>query len=58
MTAFTSTGDMIDVRTKQIVATLEDEHGQAVESEKMVEIDFVNGKPIRASDQFGKGAKR
>jgi DNA-binding beta-propeller fold protein YncE len=57
-TAFASTGDMIDVRTKQIVATLEDEHGQAVESEKIVEIDFVNGQPVRASDQFGKGTKR
>jgi DNA-binding beta-propeller fold protein YncE len=57
-TAFASTGDMIDVRTKQIVATLEDEHGQDVESEKVVEIDFANGKPVRASDQFGKGAKR
>jgi DNA-binding beta-propeller fold protein YncE len=57
-TAFASTGDMIDTRTKQIVATLEDEHGQGVESEKVVEIDFANGKPVRASDQFGKGAKR
>jgi hypothetical protein len=36
----------------------EDEHGQAVESEKVVQIDFVNDKPVRASDQFGKGAKR
>jgi ketopantoate reductase len=49
---------MIDVKTKQIVATLQDEHGQDVESEKVVEIDFVNGKAVRASDQFGKGAKR
>ena len=57
-TAFASTGDMIDVASKKIVATLEDEHGQDVESEKVVEIDFVNGRPIRASDQFGKGAKR
>jgi len=24
----------------------------------MVEIDFANGKPVRAADQFGKGAKR
>jgi DNA-binding beta-propeller fold protein YncE len=55
-TAFASTGDMIDVQTKKIVATLEDEHGQAVESEKVVEIDFAGGKPVRASDQFGKGA--
>jgi DNA-binding beta-propeller fold protein YncE len=57
-TAFASTGDMIDARTKEIVATLEDEHGQWVESEKVVEIDFANGTPVRASDQFGKGAKR
>ena len=56
--AFSSTGDMIDVKTKQIVATLQDEHGTDVESEKVVEIDFANGRPIRASDQFGKGARR
>jgi DNA-binding beta-propeller fold protein YncE len=55
-TAFASTGDMIDVGTKKIVATLQDEHGQAVESEKVVEIDFANGKPVSASDQFGKGS--
>jgi len=57
-TALPSTGDVIDVQTRKIVATLEDEHGQAVESEKIVEIDFANGKPVRASDQFGKGAVR
>jgi DNA-binding beta-propeller fold protein YncE len=55
-TAFASTGDMIDVRTKNIVATLQDEHGQAVESEKVVKIDFANRRPMRASDQFGKGS--
>jgi len=57
-TAFASTGDMIDVRSKKIVATLQDEHGAAVESEKVLEIDFENGRPVRASDQFGKGGKR
>jgi NHL repeat len=57
-TAFASTGDLIDVKTKKIVATLQDEKGVAVESEKMIEIDFANGRPVRASDQFGKGAKR
>jgi DNA-binding beta-propeller fold protein YncE len=55
-TAFASTGDMIDVQTHTVVATLQDERGQGVESEKVVEIDFANGKPVRASDQFGKGA--
>jgi len=28
------------------------------ESEKMLEIDFTNGKPTAAGDQFGKGRKR
>ena len=41
--------------TKQIVATLQDENGGKVESEKMLEIDFANGKPTRAGDQFGIG---
>jgi DNA-binding beta-propeller fold protein YncE len=56
--AYSSTGDVIDVKTKQIVATLQDENGDNAESEKMLEIDFANGKPSKAGDQFGKGQKR
>ncbi len=56
--AYPSTGDVVDVKTKQIVATLQDENGANAESEKMLEIDFANGKPVRAGDQFGKGQKR
>ena len=56
--AYPSTGDVIDVRTKQIVATLQDESGANAESEKMVEVDFADGKPAQAGDQFGKGKKR
>jgi len=56
--AYPSTGDVVDVRTKQIVATLQDENGGNVESEKMLEIDFAGGRPARAGDQFGKGKKR
>ncbi|MGH9139744.1 MAG: YncE family protein [Vicinamibacterales bacterium] len=55
---YPSTGDVIDVRTKQIVATLQDENGANAESEKMLEIDFAGGKPAVAGDQFGKGKKR
>jgi len=54
-TAYPSTGDVIDVRTKQIIATLQDENGQKAESEKMLEIDFAGSKPVRAGDQFGVG---
>jgi DNA-binding beta-propeller fold protein YncE len=55
---YPSTGDVVDVKTKKIVATLQDEFGANAESEKMVEIDFAGGKPAVAGDQFGKGKKR
>lgn len=53
--AYPSTGEIFDVKTKKIVATLKDENGGEVHSEKMLEIDFKNGKPIRTGDQFGLG---
>jgi DNA-binding beta-propeller fold protein YncE len=56
--AYPSTGDVIDVVTKRIVATLQDETGADAESEKMVEVDFADGRPVQAGDQFGKGKKR
>ena len=56
--AYPSTGDVIEVATRQIVAGLKDEHGADVQSEKMVEIDFQEGRPIRAGDQFGLGRVR
>lgn len=56
--AYPSTGDVIDVRTRKIVATLQDENGRDVQSEKLMEIDFADGKPVRNADQFGLGRKR
>ncbi len=53
--AYPSTGDVIDTRSKRIVATLEDETGSHVQSEKLLEVFFVDGKPVRAGDQFGIG---
>ena len=38
--AYPSTGDVIDVKTRKIVAELKDETGRPVQSEKMMEIDF------------------
>jgi hypothetical protein len=56
--AFPSTGDVVDTGTKHIVATLAEETGQPVQSEKLLEVDFANGKPVRAGDQFGIGQKQ
>lgn len=53
--AYPSTGDVIDVATRRIVAGLTDETRTPVHSEKMVEIHWQGGAPIRAGDQFGLG---
>jgi hypothetical protein len=53
--AYPSTGDVIDTRTRKIVAALKDEAGRDVQSEKMVEVDFRGDEPIVAGDQFGLG---
>jgi DNA-binding beta-propeller fold protein YncE len=55
--AYPSTGDVIDVAKRKIIGRLKDEHGAAVQSEKMVEIDFAGGQPVRAGNQFGLGQK-
>ncbi|HYL65214.1 MAG TPA: hypothetical protein VE077_21575 [Candidatus Methylomirabilis sp.] len=55
--AYPSTGDVIDTSAKRIVGTLEDETGRQVQSEKLLEVDFANGKPVRAGDQFGIGQR-
>ena len=55
---YSSTGDVIDAATKQVVASLIDEFGAPFRSQKMVEVLFRDGKPVRASDQFGTGQVR
>ena len=50
-----STGQAIDTETHKIIAALTDEEGRAVESEKMLEVDFRDGKVVAVGDQFGRG---
>ncbi|MEX2114315.1 MAG: hypothetical protein WD845_14070 [Pirellulales bacterium] len=56
--AYPSTGDVIDVKARKIVARLTDENGQAVQSEKLLEIDWRGLHIVAAGDQFGIGGKR
>jgi DNA-binding beta-propeller fold protein YncE len=56
--AYSSTGEIIDVSTKKIVAALEDETGRQVQSEKMLDLVIAKGKVVRAGNQFGVGMKR
>lgn len=53
--AYPSTGDVFDTKTRELVTQLTDEEARIVQSEKMLEVDFVGDKPIRAGDQFGLG---
>jgi DNA-binding beta-propeller fold protein YncE len=55
--AYPSTGEVIDTRTKKIIAALQDEKGREVHSEKMVEVVFKDGVPVANGDQFGVGRK-
>jgi DNA-binding beta-propeller fold protein YncE len=53
--AYPSTGEVIDTKSRTIVARLQDEEGREVQSEKLLEIDFRDGHPVAAGDQFGIG---
>ena len=56
--AWPSTGEVIDTATKRTLTTLADESSQPVQSEKLLEIDFRNGRPVAAGCQFGVGRVR
>ena len=56
--AIASTGEVIDTRSKVIVAALSDEGGRPVQSEKLLEIVSNGGAPVRAGDQFATGGRR
>jgi DNA-binding beta-propeller fold protein YncE len=53
--AYPSSGEVIDVKTRKILMTLQDEFYNSVASEKMVEIHISGNKPVKAGDQFGIG---
>jgi DNA-binding beta-propeller fold protein YncE len=55
---YPSSGEVIDIATRKTIATLEDEKGRHVETEKLLQIDFAGGRPIRAGDQFCFGQVR
>ena len=56
--AYPSSGEVIDVKTREIVTLLKDEHHNYVASEKMIEVHVENGKIVNAGDQFGLGRKK
>lgn len=53
--AYPSSGEVIDVKTRKVLLTLQDEFYNSVASEKMVEIHISGNKAVKAGDQFGIG---
>ncbi len=56
--AYPSSGEVVNVKTKRIEFKLTDETGREVGSEKMVEVQWKNDRPVRTGDQFGLGRVR
>src|SRR2546426_6996876 len=52
--AYPSSGDVIEVKSRKIVAELTDEKGSPVQSEKLLEIDFADEVPVRAGTSSAK----
>jgi hypothetical protein len=46
---------VVDAPTKKVVAGLKAEADQEVHSEKLLEVVFKGGVPVRAGDRFGLG---
>ena len=53
---FSASGDVVDAKTKKVVAVLKDEYGRDVYSEKFIQATFGDdGKMLRANQRFSKG---
>jgi DNA-binding beta-propeller fold protein YncE len=56
---YPSTGEVVDTKSRRIIAALSDEMGRVVQSEKVVEIvKNADGRVVRTGDQFGVGRKK
>lgn len=53
--AYPSTGDVIDTKTRKVVAALTDETGAAVQSEKMIAVHWDETGVSQVGNQFGIG---
>jgi hypothetical protein len=52
---YSSSGDVIDVKTHKIVGQMKDEYGRPLQSEKMLDMTFIDGHLQRVSNQFANG---
>lgn len=55
--AYPSTGQVIETVSRRFQTQLRDEAGRAVQSEKLLEIQWEGDRPVAAGDQFGIGRR-
>ena len=53
--AYVSSGDVVDVKNRRLVAQLKDEFGRRLGSEKLLDMALSAGKLQRVANQFGNG---
>ncbi|NJB72592.1 DNA-binding beta-propeller fold protein YncE [Saonia flava] len=53
--AYPSSGEVIDIKTREILYLLKDKDYNTVSSEKMIEVYMKDGKATKIGDQFGVG---
>jgi hypothetical protein len=53
--AYPSTGEIVDIKSRKVIAALQDENGKMVMSEKVIEIHMDGKKSVKIGDQFGIG---
>jgi hypothetical protein len=53
--AWPSTGEVVDVKSKQIIRRLQDETGRQIGSEKLLEVQMTDAGPVACGNQFGVG---
>lgn len=56
--AYNATGEIFDTATKKKVGELKDEYGRFVQTEKLLEVGFANGKVVKAGERGGIGQVR
>ncbi len=52
---YVSSSDVVDVKSRKVIAQLKDEYGRPLYSEKLLDMIFTNGKLTQVANQFGNG---
>jgi hypothetical protein len=52
---YASSGDVIDIGSRKIIAQMKDEYGRVMHSEKLLDMIFTEGKLTEVSNQFANG---